>query len=242
MRILGIDLETTGLDTQKDHITEIAWALWDTEMKAIVHMESHFVTLPDGVVYSPELAKLTGFNADVVKEFGIGLDYALDHLHDLMLSCNVNFFCAHNGLNFDKPFLLSVCERSSFSRSKAMFEKVPWIDTKIDLPLSYTPKSTSLSYMAADHGFLNPFAHRALFDVVTMLKILSQYDEKVVTENAVHPMVRLVAKVSYDNRQMARDAGFSWDGERKEWFMSVRENRAKEIAGTVSFKTELAKE
>lgn len=221
--LLGIDIETTGLEIGKDSVTEIGWAVWDTEKRALCSLHSHFVTLPPGVVYSKELAVLTGFDADILDRYGKPLSTVLS----LLGVEQFDYFCAHNGLRFDKPFLQAVCE--SGGMAKMFFDTRPWIDTKIDLPLTYKPKSTALVYMAADHGFLNPFPHRALFDCLTMFKVLSQYDIDKVIQSAMSPMVRLVAKVSYDGRQLAKDAGFFWDAEKKTWFIECRGIKSAEI-------------
>jgi hypothetical protein len=90
--------------------------------------------------------------------------------------------------------------------------------------------SMRLMHLAASHGFLNPFSHRALFDVMTMLKIMSEYSfEEVLLQSKV-PFVIARALVDYDNRQLAKDARFNWEkiGEEtfpKQWVKQVRENK-----------------
>ena len=49
-------------------------------------------------------------------------------------------------------------------------------------------KTRSLPYLAADHGFLNPFPHRALFDVMTMIQIAGMYDINEILKYADSPI------------------------------------------------------
>lgn len=55
------------------------------------------------------------------------------------------------------------------------------VDTRTDLPV---PLAGKLKYLACERGFINPFPHRALFDVMTMLRILSEYDIERMAERA----------------------------------------------------------
>jgi len=40
--------------------------------------------------------------------------------------------------------------------------------------------------------------------------------EEMITQ-ASRPKAMFVAMVSYDDRQLAKDAGFKWDGQSKQW-------------------------
>src|SRR5690606_9794451 len=103
----------------------------------------------------------------------------------------------------------------------------PWIDTKCDIPQK--GKSSSLVYMAADHGFVNPFPHRALHDVFTMLKLAGHYDLDEALQLARSPYITLVAEVSFDDRDKAKSAGFHWDPKRKLWTQRVRAKKAESM-------------
>jgi DNA polymerase-3 subunit epsilon len=214
MLILGLDLETSGLDKKECDILEFGAVLWHVEEKRPVKLFSQFNKDFQSEV-PPEIEKLIGLNAFEVKKFGKPLRECLSELSFLMESAE--FIVAHNGRNFDKPFL----EETYNSIGLKMPEKV-WIDTMIDLPYPDGMGTRKLSYLACEHGFVNPFPHRALTDVLTTLKILSQYDFDVVKEVAKSPLVQVIAQVSYDERHKPRQAGFRWDSERKYWFLDIR--------------------
>lgn len=71
-------------------------------------------------------------------------------------------------------------------------------------------------------------AHRAGDDVRLLVECFnrcSHFDEsleKAITRSQ-SPQIELKAIVSYDNRQLAKDAGFQWDCDRKIWVKKVRE-------------------
>ena len=86
-----------------------------------------------------------------------------------------------------------------------------------------------LKYMAADFGFINPFPHRAQYDVLTMLKVLSHFDIYKVLELSKVPMIVISARVDYDDKQKAKDRKYSWEkvGDKtypKRWVKMIREN------------------
>jgi len=214
MLILGLDLETSGLDRKECDILEFGAVLWHVEDKRPVHLFSLFNKDFQSEV-PPEIEKLIGLNAAEVKRFGKPLRECLTELNTLFEA--VDYVVAHNGGNFDKPFL----EETYKSIGMTMPEKV-WIDTMIDLPYPDGMGTRKLTYLACEHGFVNPFPHRALTDVLTTLKIMAAYDFEVVRAVAESPLVQVIAQVSYDERHKPRQAGFRWDPERKYWYLDIR--------------------
>ena len=55
-----------------------------------------------------------------------------------------------------------------------------------------------------------------------MFEILKKYDLKETIMRCNEPTIKLVAFVSYDNRNRARDAGFHWIPELKHWEMDIK--------------------
>lgn len=220
MLVLGLDLETTGLDTEKDEIIEVGAVVWDTDRQSPVKIFSELVQTQ--LPISEEVTKITGITTDDVKAWGISPQEALINVEALAGKCS--YLVAHNGLDFDKHFI---------DRYLKLFPDVkldlPWIDTMTDLPYPDDLKTRKLSYVAAEHGFLNPFSHRSLFDVLTMMKIFSAYPIKEIIELTQSPMMRVVAQVSYADRDKAKGMGFRWDPNRKEWFNGLREAQVKRV-------------
>lgn len=207
MRLLGIDFETTGLDTANDRIVEMGAVLWDTDTKKPLKVYNEFLFIP-GIEISPEAQKVNGISNEMLKEFGQSPEVVFMELEHIVLANRVEYLVAHNAENFDKAILMSELDR--FGLITARLRSTPWIDTRQDIPYEIEPTSRKLNHLAADMGFVNPFQHRAVFDVLTMLRVLSQYDIEQVLEYQRTPFVTLQALVSYDERQLAKDARFSW--------------------------------
>lgn len=215
MLLLGLDFETTGLCPTNDRITEVGACLWDSEVNQPVQLLQLFCN-DGGVPISEEITKLTGITQRVLDSFGGPTHLALEMLNSL--AGKADAIVAHNGNNFDKLFYEKSCARNIVKP----VDKV-WIDTAQDIP--YPPEITTrkLKHLAVEHGFMNPFAHRALFDVVTMLRVLSHYDIHEVLKYAQAPLVTVRAMVSYDNRQLAKDRRYQWDGGQKIWTKQLRD-------------------
>lgn len=226
MKVLGFDLETTGLDTQKDLITEIGAVVWDVERKQPVEMMSKLVSWyfdlgikPD---ISEEITSITGITCDDISSHGMEGSIALEMLDDLAGYCE--YTVAHNGLMFDQPFLLSMADRAGLKLDN--IEMLLMIDTRLDLPLppAMKNKPQNLTMLAALHEFINPFPHRAVTDVLTMMKVFSKYDINYMTDRASYPIVEVVAKVPFKEKHLIDGKGFKFQKEPdRTWHKILRE-------------------
>ena len=105
----------------------------------------------------------------------------------------VAFIVAHNGISFDKPIFYANATRWDMTAPL----ELPWADTMIDIPYDPSIQTKKLSYLAAEHGFLNPFPHRAVFDVMTMLKMIQDYDMEWLLKLSKEPLVTLIAATTH---------------------------------------------
>lgn len=105
-----------------------------------------------------------------------------------------------------------------------------------DIPWPSQPDSTKLKYVASDHGLINPFSHRAIFDVLTMLKVLSCYDLAEVLKHKNKPDIIIRAVVPHPKndggvgKDKAKLAGFRWqdvDGKQYPmmWVKKIKEEQ-----------------
>jgi DNA polymerase-3 subunit epsilon len=228
MIVLGYDVETTGLDTQKDSIVEVGAVVWDTEQKLPIQIYSSFVS---GVKILPE--HKTAMDINGIKpewlSFGKPLNTVFNEIAEMGSLHNVQYIVAHNGEGYDKPITIAEIDRLPGSIASSFFKATPWLDTRYDLPFETEPKSRSLNHLIADHGFLNPFAHRAVFDVLAMLKLMGMYDFNKILEQSKIPWIITRALVDFDNKEKAKEMRFSWEniGDRKfpkMWIKKIREN------------------
>lgn len=214
MKILGFDTETTGLDPEKDRITEMGLVLYDTASAQPVRI-SGFLVKTGGMIISPELEKLTGITNAAVNEFGVEPTAALRAMHALTPFCD--YLMAHNA-EFDRGFYEAECRRQQVAPCAR-----PWIDTRTDLPKDayQLGKSASLKYLACDHGFVYP-AHRAVNDVLAMLEIFGRYDLDTIIRRATTPNVNVRAVVSFEDRSLAKERGYYWRPETKLWVKPLK--------------------
>lgn len=228
MRLLGLDFETTGLDTSKDRITEMGFALWDVPTKRPLATVGVFLYDKSYPKLSSDIIRLTGITDQILEEFGTDPASNLRVLEGFCAKHKVEYLVAHNGENFDRPLLYSELTRNAVEAP--VLRALPWIDTKTDIPFAVEPDSRRLNHLALDAGFINPFAHRAVFDVLTMLRILSNYPLEGVLEYQRIPFVVLRAVVGYAQRDLAKKHRFAWQaiGEKQYpgyWVKRVKQNQ-----------------
>jgi DNA polymerase III subunit epsilon len=239
MRVLGIDLETTGLDTSKDRITEIGVVVWDVGDKKPLTIYGSLLHDDSYPKVSKEVTEVTGITDAMCKEFGKKPVPKFEWLDRLVVSHNIEYVVAHNGENFDKPLLLAEFDRNNVAAEN--FRKLKWLDTRYDIPFPSEPDSRKLKYMAADHGFLNPFSHRAVFDVLTMLTVLAHYDIRDVIAYNNIPWIYVEADVTFHTRQLAKDQRFSWERIGtgffpKKWVKKIKANELESLQQHCGFK------
>lgn len=226
MLVLGYDVETTGLDTSKDSIIEVGAVVWDTDQKLPIDIYSKFIS---GVEIKPEHKEAMDVNGIKPEwlEYGYCLEEVFCFLDHLCKKYDVKYLVAHNGAGYDVPISISEASRLKLEFD---FLKLPLIDTRYDLPFTKEPKSRSLNHLALDQGFLNPFSHRAVFDVLTMCRVMSAFEfDKIIAHSKI-PWVIARALVDYDNKEKAKEMRFSWEkiGEEvfpKCWVKKIKEDQ-----------------
>src|ERR1700675_4946388 len=164
MILLSYDVESTGLDTNKDHVIEVGAILFSTGQRRVLESVSFLVKTDRPI--TEEVTQITGVTKAALDKFGYEQENGLEIVADLMDQADA--ICGHNVIRFDKRMHDSWAKRHAM----AIPEKL-WIDSTTDIPNVPMGK---LSYVAADHGFINMFPHSALADAQTVLKILSFYD------------------------------------------------------------------
>ena len=89
MLVLGLDLETSGLDFTKDLIIEIGAILWDTKEKSPKKIYNELIYY-DQLELSSEVQNITKINSEDLKNYGVPLSDALKTLR--LLSEKAKFF------------------------------------------------------------------------------------------------------------------------------------------------------
>jgi DNA polymerase-3 subunit epsilon len=252
--ICGIDLEGInqnlelgGVNLAKDRITEIGAVLWDVELKQPVKILSELINEPDHLPITEEIAELTGITDDMLENWGADreeIPAILTNLKNMME--RADYIMAHNGDQYDKPMLGAMFNRFGIP----MPDKL-WIDSIRDIEFPKKIKVRALSQLEHAHGFVNPFPHRALSDVFSMLKLAANYDLDRMVTLAKSPLVTIIAKLSSPNwsdpiemkqfnqkKHKISKARFKWNPSNKTWTKIVHQVLLDE--GKISFDFEWA--
>jgi len=247
VRLLGLDFETSGFDPKVDRIIEVGAVLWDSDKKAPLSIHSNLVGDADYPLLSDEIIQVTGITNDMLNEFGRSITDPLLLLDGICNRHKVSYIVAHNGQNFDRHFLLEELKRTGLDKICPTIMGLPWLDTLYDIPFEKAPDSRKLNHLALDHNFMNPFKHRAVFDALTCLMVLSNYSLEDVATYSKEPWIVVRALVSFDDRQLAKDKKYSWeklgDGAYpKMWVKKIKENALEKEQTESKFKLAQIKE
>ncbi len=194
--VLIIDTETTGLDPNADQLIEVGAIIYS--------MEAHTSL----VTYSSLVHRAFGGNAaraingipDAALPFGTPLDRIIDSLDKFTKRCDA--ICAHNAA-FDRSFLPQIADT------------LPWICTRSDVQWPRGEQGASLVSTCLAHGLGVSHAHRALTDCTLLARLFDRvhemgHDLSMVLERGLRPKGLFAAQVSYEDRELAKKAGFSW--------------------------------
>jgi len=177
MKLMFLDIETTGFDRRWDYIIELAAIIYDNQTKEVLEEFHEYIkpgkTIPDKIV---ELTGITNRQVndcrderEVLRDF---IEFVAIHSPDAIV--------AHNGAQFDIPFI----------KSKADYYFLPMKDLSVidtlkmardlkpavtDLTAQGRPsyKQTSL---AKFYG-INYQAHSAIYDVKALILIYEKMKE-----------------------------------------------------------------
>lgn len=224
--ILGLDFETTGLDLENDRITEVGLVLWDIDTRQPIQISGFLVNTTKEI--TEEITALTGITRSVLDCFGWDEQKSFKTVYSAIQKAD--YVMAHNGNDFDR-----VLANNWGKRENQLLPDKVWIDTKTDLPQEAYGKSASLYYMAADHGFLYD-PHRAVSDVLAMLRILGKYDVSYVIDRAKQPTVHVQALVTFDTNKLAKERGYHWKPETKQWVKPIKADMLDKEQAEAKFK------
>jgi DNA polymerase III subunit epsilon len=227
---MNVDLEFSGPNLEKDRVIEIGAVLWDTEFNQPVKQMSELVLEEGKPPISQEVFELTGISDELLENWGAkGKDIEKIMLQLKELMERADYIIAHNGTNYDKPMLGAM-----FNRYGIPMPDILWIDSFRDVEFPSRIRQKSMAMLEHSHGFINPFPHRALTDVLSLLKIISNYDLPRMVKLAKSPTVTLQAVLTPPNwsdhkelqefnlkKSKVSRAQFKWNPENKTWTKRV---------------------
>ena len=225
-----IDLETSGLDYKKDSIIEIGiieFVICDTDNS--LHITNMYSSLQDpGFDISSSISEVTHIRNDFLKSESINWDVVSSFFK------SASIVIAHNA-EFDSKFLAKRPEIKDIPvHWGCSLNHINWH--------AHGFKTRALNYLAADMQFVNPFAHRALFDCATTFRVIQNYILELINTSYEQKNRITVSKSAYELSQSFKDRGYKWNKDEKSWFKEVFEstlNDEKTFLQTITEKQEL---
>ena len=220
--ILILDTETTGLDENNDEVIEIGCILFSVPFKSVLSQLSFLFPVDTNAAEF-----INGIPVDVSKvkqPWGEGIQFFLK----LVEACD--FIVAHNA-DFDRKW---------FGKGNLPSLDKKWICSLDDINWSFKKNiksRPSISDLAL--GFNIPVwnLHRALADCYYISEVFKRIDNlEDILLKATEPKYLYKAIVSYDDRSLAKNAGFRWNSPvQGAWTRRLSETEATEL----DFKVEI---
>jgi DNA polymerase-3 subunit epsilon len=215
--LLIVDVETTGINFKENAPIEIGAILFDVKHRAVTHQFS--ALLPSVVPNGAEAVNGIPDALLALAKIPWLCEPSICYLQ--LLYSSADAVVAHN-VDFDRLWLepLLTCKPST-----------PWICTLRDFRwhrpgLRATP---SVIDLALAHGVPVWAAHRALTDCTYLAQVLATREDLAeLLVDAQKPQLLYAALVPYDERHLAKEAGFQWQGHgwMKTWTRYLREDEA----------------
>ena len=214
--MLILDTETTGLDSSKDRLIELALILVDVD-KATglpLQVQEVFDELEDpGRPIPAEATRVTGITDAMVA------GKRLNEARVAELMAGVDLVIAHNA-RFDRGFM---------ENRLPAFAKLPWACSVAEIDWQAQGRgSAKLEFLAHELGFFYD-AHRAEMDCHALLAVLAA----PLPNTGETGLARLLAAAQatsyrvqatgspFSSKDALRARGYRWDAERKVWHTQV---------------------
>jgi DNA polymerase-3 subunit epsilon len=215
--VLILDTETTGVDRDKDRVIEVGCILWSVEHRTTLSIYSNLIQGEDNAA-----EHINGITPAVLRQHPAPATRVFKAVE--CLAERADIVVAHQA-DFDRAF----CARhSDYLASKS------WVCTKEDLVWPRAKPGTSLVATALAHGVPVFQAHRAISDCMLIARLFEAHPDidtrlEAALAHSLIPKHRYVAITSYEERDLPKQAGFRWDGERKEWWRVLNEEDAAKL-------------
>jgi len=207
--VLIVDTETTGLSPEEGTCIEVGAILFNVEQRSVVAQLSFVLPCLFNSAY--DINKIS----PLLTTIGPGPEVGVLVFKQLM--AHADALVAHNA-EFDRQW---------FGLGVLPDVELPWICTMSDVPwpkdlgLKGRPSVTAL---ALAHGVPVWAAHRALTDCIYLAQVFERCEGlEAMLQSALLPRFTYQAVVSYDEKELAKEAGFSWNNAQKKWLKRMTE-------------------
>jgi DNA polymerase III alpha subunit (gram-positive type) len=219
MKLFLYDLETSGLSPVTNDILEIGYIVKYTEYKKPIEMGS--ILVEDAAYLPNEVAHINHITSEHLRLAAHPVAEVLEKLERVFVKHEFDYMVAHNGTNFDLPFLIAKLDK--YEIAAPTIRKTPLIDTRTDIPYEPTPKSRHLGHLGYDHGVINLFPHAALTDCLVMDALIDHYGIDKIVSHMKQPVITLKAKVDRETKDRAKYSGYKYNPADYSWTKEIKE-------------------
>ena len=195
--ILILDTETTGLDNEKDDCLEVGSILFNVKSRSVLAQQSFLLPVENN-----QAEKINNIPAEITR-LPQPLFEAIKYFESLVQVSDV--IVAHNA-EFDMKW---------FGFKKLPQIEKPWICSMDDItwPSDRQLKTRpSVKDLALAYGIPVWNAHRALTDCIYLAEVFKRCNDlEQLLIHALEPKILLRAEISYEQRHLAKNAGFRWN-------------------------------
>ena len=215
-KLLIVDTETTGLDSAEDHCLEVGSILFHVSSRTVLAQQAFL--LPVSSNKAESINRIPAEITRVSQPWEEGMKY----LESLIGAADV--LVAHNA-SFDRQW---------FGMQPLPEVEKPWLCSMDDIAwpvhLNLKPRP-SVRDLALAYGIPVWSAHRALTDCIYISEVFRRCSAlETLLLQGLEPKRLMRAKVSYDERFLAKQAGFRWnDPVRGAWTRKISERQASEL-------------
>ena len=212
-----LDLETTGLDPERDEIIELAMVpfRYSNDGRIFeVHEAFDELREPNSGTIPEEITRITGITDEMVRGKTINSERVAE------IAAPAALIIAHNA-NFDRKFAEKAFDVFSTKAWACSMTQIPWKQELFE--------GMKLEYLAMKSGFFYD-AHRAATDCYAGIELLSKplpqsgtLALKTLLDQARKPTCRIWAEnAPFDFKDMLKARGYRWndgnDGRPKSWY------------------------
>jgi len=195
--ILILDTETTGLDNESDDCLEVGSILFNVKSRSVLAQQSFL--LPVEINNAEKINNIPAKITRLPQPLTEAIKYfeSLVRVSDVIVAHNAQFDMKWFGLNklpqIEKKWICSM-------------DDITW---PADRQLKTRP---SVRDLALAYGVPVWNAHRALTDCIYLAEVFKRCNElEKLLIRALEPKILLRAEISYEERDLAKRAGFRWN-------------------------------
>jgi len=195
--LLIVDTETTGLDPQLDHCLEVGVILFDVSSRQVLAQQSFLLPVESNAAEAINRIPASATNLPQPWRPALGYLQSLLDAADVLVAHNAAF------------------DRQWFGRGHLPATDKRWLCSMEDMrwpPERQLRSRPSVRDLALAYEIPVWAAHRALTDCIYLAEVFRRCEDlEQLIEHGLEPRQLMRAQVSYDNRHLARDAGFRWN-------------------------------